>query len=337
MNELSVDEQIQQDAATMTRRQRRAALQAASETPPITRRAMRAAGHSFAVNPQESSESEFSDLAGLPTRRSRRAAGETRGRERARATRSKRRLAQPPKTQVPKQVARATLLAALVAPAVGIPALGLLPADVGANAAPLERTAEPSSVSTLEVLAAPQVAVPNTDLLPVVDVNEAALVASRTDIRTILPGCDGMTRPLGENGQLRISDLCELDWAPGERLRADAAVALAELNVAFQANFGYPLCLTSTYRDLAGQYASRYSYGYMAATPGTSNHGWGLAVDFCYDVVGDSAAMEWLRSNGPTFGWNNPDWARNPNSPYYKPEPWHWEFTSGVIEMGNDW
>ena len=40
-----------------------------------------------------------------------------------------------------------------------------------------------------------------------------------------------------------------------------------------------------------------------------------------------AAAMEWLSGNGPTFGWDNPAWARRGGSGPY--EPWHWEFDVG--------
>jgi len=64
----------------------------------------------------------------------------------------------------------------------------------------------------------------------------------------------------------------------------------------------------------------------MAATPGTSNHGWGLAFDACWLVDGkiigitaNSLAMAWMEQNAPSFGfyWN------------VKSEPWHLEYCPG--------
>jgi hypothetical protein len=51
----------------------------------------------------------------------------------------------------------------------------------------------------------------------------------------------------------------------------------------------------------------------LAAEPGTSNHGWGLAVDA---DVRDPALLAWIREHGPEFGWVEA----------VPREPWHWEF-----------
>ncbi|MCL2454694.1 MAG: M15 family metallopeptidase [Micrococcales bacterium] len=143
-----------------------------------------------------------------------------------------------------------------------------------------------------------------------------------------LPGCDG--RPPSRsaaNGQVPTSDLCTL-WDGRTQVRADFAVALAELNQEYSARFGADLCLTSGYRTLAEQRAVRALRGHMAATPGKSNHGLGLAVDFCTDQL-TTARYNWLRANGPRFGVDNPPWARPGGS---KPERWHWEFTAAVAK-----
>ena len=66
----------------------------------------------------------------------------------------------------------------------------------------------------------------------------------------------------------------------------------------------------------------------LAATPGTSEHRWGLAVDLCDGVQkGSGSRFQWLRDNAPAYGWDNPDWARNGGSGPY--EPWHWEYVAG--------
>lgn len=58
------------------------------------------------------------------------------------------------------------------------------------------------------------------------------------------------------------------------------------------------------------------------ATPGTSNHGWGLSVDF---DLSDPKTYAWLDAHGPRFGFfmeakpTKPDGEKNP---YF--EPWHW-------------
>ncbi len=68
------------------------------------------------------------------------------------------------------------------------------------------------------------------------------------------------------------------------------------------------------------------------ARPGTSRHGWGLAIDIwgASDVILGCSAPEllWLQLNAPRFGWINPDWARcgQPGS-----EPWHWEYVGSEL------
>jgi LAS superfamily LD-carboxypeptidase LdcB len=58
--------------------------------------------------------------------------------------------------------------------------------------------------------------------------------------------------------------------------------------------------------------------------PGTSNHGWALAVDLCGGInIGGSAQWAWMVANAARFGFVQPDWA-SPGGE--KPEPWHWEY-----------
>lgn len=126
------------------------------------------------------------------------------------------------------------------------------------------------------------------------------------------------------NGRLPASALTSLSWAPQHRLRPDAAAQLERLNIAFKARFGHDLAITDSYRSFAGQVAARRNRGHLAATPGTSNHGWGVAVDLGSGINRfGTATHRWMRENAPKFGWELPAWARQNGS---KPEPWHWEF-----------
>ncbi|WP_425953460.1 D-alanyl-D-alanine carboxypeptidase family protein [Xylanimonas sp. McL0601] len=126
------------------------------------------------------------------------------------------------------------------------------------------------------------------------------------------------------NGRLPLDLLSELSWAPGHSLRPDAAAQLERLNIAFRAEFGHDLGITDSYRSFDGQVAARARVGHLAATPGTSNHGWGIAVDLGTEVNRfGTAPHRWMRENATNFGWELPDWARENGS---KPEPWHWEF-----------
>jgi len=157
-----------------------------------------------------------------------------------------------------------------------------------------------------------------------------AVSASRDEDRSVLAGCDGSTRAPGQNGLLRTADLCTL-WDGHTQLRADAAVSLAEFNQAFTARFGVDLCLSSGYRTLAQQRAVKAQKGGLAAAPGKSNHGWGLAVDLCQDQT-SGAKWTWLNENGPAYGWQNPAWAQSGGSGPY--EKWHWEYVKGVKADG---
>lgn len=70
----------------------------------------------------------------------------------------------------------------------------------------------------------------------------------------------------------------------------------------------------STYRTYAMQVEMKRIYGSNAATPGTSNHGWGLAVDTAWDAL--------INQYGAQFGWqkawSDASW-----------EPWHFAYREG--------
>ncbi|WP_156045412.1 D-alanyl-D-alanine carboxypeptidase family protein [Herbidospora cretacea] len=136
--------------------------------------------------------------------------------------------------------------------------------------------------------------------------------------------CDPTRVVLAEeyaNGLLPSNVLCPLPFK-GEELRADAAIAFADLNLAYKRRFGQPLCVIDSYRSLRDQQIVYYQRPGLAAIPGRSNHGLGLAVDFCGPIrVYKSTEFVWLEQNGKKFGWIHPDWA------YVSPfEPWHWEY-----------
>lgn len=127
-----------------------------------------------------------------------------------------------------------------------------------------------------------------------------------------------------DNGQIPSSALCGVGFDSSALLRCDAAEALDALDAAFAARFGTHLTISDSYRSYAGQVACRASKGSLCAAPGTSNHGWGLAVDLGGSVqTFGTAQHQWMRENAPAFQWTLPEWARAGGS---KPEPWHWEY-----------
>lgn len=151
---------------------------------------------------------------------------------------------------------------------------------------------------------------------------------SREQERPGLRGCDGKASRLGHaNGQIPVGELCELPFAAGQRLRADAAVSLSALDAAYSKAFGGDLCVSDSYRSLGSQQGLKARKPRLAARPGTSEHGWGVAVDLCGKAYGTGTTEhDWLLATARRFGWDNPAWAR-PNGS--KPEPWHWEYVAG--------
>ena len=151
----------------------------------------------------------------------------------------------------------------------------------------------------------------------------------------------------------------------------DAVDSWNNLAKAFKEHFGHRIKAGQFYRTFSGGDYSQVGVKerhvaagtpWMAADPGSSNHGWGLAVDIDLtdlpetwsgytDSAGnfateqsdeekyESAAYVWLAQNAPQYGWHNPNWAkapvgwpevrrrpRNETGPGRTPEPWHWEY-----------
>jgi len=127
------------------------------------------------------------------------------------------------------------------------------------------------------------------------------------------------------NGEIPASELCAAS-SDGHLLRCDAAVGYRLLDAAYAEQMGTALCITDSYRSREGQEQLFRTKPMLAAVPGTSNHGLGLAVDLCGGVEGfDTPEHAWLLANGPTFGWHHPHWAAVAGS---RPEPWHFEFAA---------
>ena len=225
-------------------------------------------------------------------------------------------------------ISRATVIGALAAATIAAP---LTQAGDKPGESPFDVEAPHTGPTTLDLVTQP-VERPETSgaVVRAEAVARPGSAASRSLDRSPLPGCDVNAPVEGTNGSLADHSLCEL-WQAGEYLRPDAAMSLSALNEAFRASFGRELCLVASYRTLDTQYELKASRGYYAASPGTSMHGWGLAIDLCAEETGDSEVFSWLWANAPSYGWQNPSWAQLGGSKY---EPWHWEFVSGVVEKG---
>lgn len=156
----------------------------------------------------------------------------------------------------------------------------------------------------------------------------AALEADEADISVPAAQCGAASDgpfPAGPwggyaDGFIPSSQLCAI--ADGGRLRPDAAAAFNAMSAAYARAFGSGLCVSDSYRSYAQQAAVFRQRPSLAAVPGTSNHGWGLAVDLgCGVQYSRSAQYRWMAANAGQFGWVHPEWASH--DPF---EPWHWEF-----------
>jgi hypothetical protein len=158
------------------------------------------------------------------------------------------------------------------------------------------------------------------------------------------------------NGYISKDDLTHVN---GGNLYKDAANAYNRMAAAAKRE-GINLKISDTYRSLEGPYGQIDTVGKkgwygkaaprgttqttgLAAQPGTSNHGWGLAIDFDQNLVWQQApdqrrtrgeavgvahgpgrgvttgpgstAYNWLAANAANFGFS-----RDPT------EPWHWNY-----------
>lgn len=141
--------------------------------------------------------------------------------------------------------------------------------------------------------------------------------------------CGGVDLPSGgwsgyPNGLIPATAMCGIGIGT-HRLRCDAAQGFVGLSAAYASAFGRPVCVTDSYRTYEEQIRLYGVKPALAAVPGTSNHGWGLAVDLCGGAQSyGSPEHSWLMANGPRFGWVNPAWAQPGRGRF---EPWHWEFS----------
>lgn len=144
--------------------------------------------------------------------------------------------------------------------------------------------------------------------------------APTTPALRLQPGQYGRVEPPTElvafgNGRIPPAGLVTIGHGE-HRLHGPAARAFQQMEQAAQAE-GTTFGVITSYRDLSAQQQiaqekGLYSNGGLAAAPGTSNHGWGLAIDL--DL--NPKAQAWMRENGWRFGFVE-DVPR---------EPWHWTY-----------
>lgn len=111
------------------------------------------------------------------------------------------------------------------------------------------------------------------------------------------------------NALSKVGDTNHKLWAP-------AAESLTRM-IADAKRDGVTIGITDSYRPYAEQVdlvrrKGLYSQGGLAAQPGTSEHGWGMAADLNLN----SKALTWMRANGEKYGFDE-------NVPR---ESWHWAY-----------
>lgn len=148
------------------------------------------------------------------------------------------------------------------------------------------------------------------------------------------------------NGRLTPSERVGLKSAPGQQLEARAAASWDRLWDAVVSTYAWPMELTDSYRPRSVQdeiFLDRYRpqatgsgpfgdvrhyngrryvrvKGAAAAIPGTSNHGWGRAVDIT-DMGGfGNSRYRALSALAGYYGWSN-------SAGRSIGEYWHWEYT----------
>ena len=117
------------------------------------------------------------------------------------------------------------------------------------------------------------------------------------------------------NGQIPLDRLVPI---PGtsEQMWAPAAEAFTRMRGDARRQ-GIDLPVVDAYRPLHDQHRlaeelGLYKDGGLAAVPGTSQHGWGRAID----LELDDEALAWMRENAGRYGFIEP----------VPRESWHWEY-----------
>lgn len=122
------------------------------------------------------------------------------------------------------------------------------------------------------------------------------------------------------NGRIPLNKMNQYG-STGKYMQPDAVNWLTRLiNAAKAAGYTFRvLPAEDLYRDYARQqyfWDNQRTLGVVAAYPGTSNHGWGLAADV--DGTQNASAWAWLRRNAPSYNYKL---LTVPS------EKWHWVYT----------
>lgn len=201
---------------------------------------------------------------------------------------------------------------------------------LGADAARAELQAALDAASASEAVAVQSLA--GTDVAALEEA-EADLAARRDGVvaanEALHDAQDAVTCPAPDqewsprSGRLDAAELAPVPWDPAYSVRADVLPGLVALDAAYQQAFGVHLTINSAYRTYDDQLALYDPSSTIAAPPGCSNHGMGVAADFGGGVqTFGTPKYAWLKANAGTHGWEHPSWAEPGGR---VPEPWHWQ------------
>ena len=148
--------------------------------------------------------------------------------------------------------------------------------------------------------------------------NDAVASQSPASSKTYTLNSKGIPTDLAAygNGKIPANALGQVGTT-GHKLWAPAAEQLTTM-IADAKKDGVTIGITDSYRSYDEQVdlvkrKGLYSQGGLAAKPGTSDHGWGMATDL--DLNGK--ALTWMRANAEKYGFDE-------NVPR---ESWHWTYT----------
>jgi GH24 family phage-related lysozyme (muramidase) len=123
----------------------------------------------------------------------------------------------------------------------------------------------------------------------------------------------------GQNGMLPPDRLASVGVGQhkAQPVAADAFKAMRAAAAADKVDLG----ITDSYRSYAAQVDVKRRKPNLAATPGKSNHGWGLAFDMSFGSNMNTPGYKWMVQNAAKFGFKGPL-----QRPF---EAWHWEYVGG--------
>ena len=166
--------------------------------------------------------------------------------------------------------------------------------------APVAAAAPTAMAAPATVAAAPSIA-PSASTTPMPRTQPA--VTTRN-----VPSTAGTISGAGKNGQLQPSELVRVgkyqagpsgqsQWYKNDAyLAPDAARAFQRA----QQEYGKPIQINSAYRNLEHQKGLSREGHRVVARSGTSRHGLGKALD----LQNGTSAYNWMKANGPKYGWH---------------------------------